>query len=52
MGALALDLPRLLTEHFPEHGPYLGVYAQVVAAGRVSLGDVVTDVLSTQSSSK
>ena len=36
-----LDIPGLLATHFPEHGPYLGVYAQVVEGGRVRLGDAV-----------
>jgi uncharacterized protein YcbX len=36
-----LDIPALLTAHFPQHGPYLGVYAQVVSAGEVCVGDVV-----------
>ena len=36
-----LDIPGLLSTHFPEHGPYLGVYAQVVEGGRVRLGDAV-----------
>lgn len=35
------DVPGLLQQHFPEHGPYLGVYAQVVRAGTVRLGDEV-----------
>lgn len=41
----ALDVPKLLTEHFPEHGPYLGVYVVVrggskdVAGLRMSVGD-------------
>ena len=41
-GEIDLDVPGLLSKHFPEHGPYLGVYAQVVASGRVSVGDAVT----------
>lgn len=40
-GEADLDIPGLLTTHFPEHGPYLGVYAQVVEGGRVRLGDAV-----------
>ena len=36
-----VDIPGLLDKHFPEHGPYLGVYAQVVEGGRVSVGDAV-----------
>ena len=30
-----------LQKHFPQHGPYLGVYAQVVGAGAVRVGDQV-----------
>ena len=36
-----VDIPGLLDKHFPEHGPYLGVYCQVVEGGRVSVGDAV-----------
>ena len=36
-----VDVPALLTRHFPEHGPYLGVYAQVISDGVVRLGDRV-----------
>jgi len=36
-----LDIPSLLIEHFPEHGPYLGVYAVIDAVGRFSIGDEV-----------
>jgi len=32
-GAAALDVPRLLSEHYPEHGPYLGVYASIEVVG-------------------
>ena len=32
---------RLLARHFPQHGPYLGVYAQVVGGGSMRLGDRV-----------
>ena len=38
-GAADVDVPGLLAKHFPEHGPYLGVYAQVVGAGTVRVGD-------------
>ena len=34
-----LDIPGLLVEHFPEHGPYLGAYAAVDTPGEISLGD-------------
>ena len=34
-----LDIPELLIKHFPEHGPFLGVYAVVDAPGTLSLGD-------------
>uniref|UniRef100_A0A7S2LHB7 MOSC domain-containing protein n=1 Tax=Leptocylindrus danicus TaxID=163516 RepID=A0A7S2LHB7_9STRA len=34
-----LDLPSLLNQHFPEHGPYLGVYAVVDQPGILSTGD-------------
>jgi MOSC domain-containing protein YiiM len=34
-----LDIPELLIKHFPEHGPYLGVYAVVDAPGKLSTGD-------------
>ena len=34
-----LDIPGLLMKHFPEHGPYLGVYCVVEAEGTLSIGD-------------
>jgi len=37
-----LDVPALLARHFPEHGPFFGVYAQVVGGGSISVGDNVT----------
>lgn len=36
-----VDIPGLLDKHFPEHGPYLGLYLQVVEGGRVRVGDAV-----------
>ena len=33
------DIPELLTRHFPNHGPYLGVYACVESGGVLSMGD-------------
>jgi uncharacterized protein YcbX len=41
-GRADLDVPGLLTKHFPEHGPYLGVYARVVRGGLVRVGDTLT----------
>ena len=38
------DIPALLAQHWPRHGPYLGVYAQVVDAGEVHIGDNVARV--------
>ena len=40
-GRADLDVPALLQKHFPQHGPFLGVYAQVVSAGEVTVGDRV-----------
>ena len=34
-----LDIPALLMEHFPETGPYLGVYCVLKEAGTLSKGD-------------
>lgn len=36
-----LDIPKLLAKKFPEHGPYLGVYAVIEDAGVISLGDTL-----------
>lgn len=33
-GKTDYDVPGLLQQYFPEHGPYLGVYAQVVSGGK------------------
>lgn len=38
-----LDIPGLLQEHFPQHGPYLGIYAQCVGGGTISLGDTILE---------
>ena len=40
----ALDIPKLLTKHFPQHGPYLGIYAVVdqehgANCGKICVGD-------------
>ena len=34
-----LDIPSLMMKHFPEQGPYLGVYAIVKKGGTITLGD-------------
>jgi uncharacterized protein YcbX len=36
-----LDIPKLLTEHFPQYGPYFGVYAVVdgVSGSHIAVGD-------------
>lgn len=39
-----LDTPALLQKHFPEHGPYVGVYAIVVSGGSVADGDGIEAV--------
>lgn len=36
-----LDIPKLLARNFPEHGPYLGIYAVIEDPGVISLGDTV-----------
>ena len=40
-GKADLDVPGLLQAHFPQHGPYLGVYARVIHGGRVRVGDTL-----------
>jgi uncharacterized protein YcbX len=37
-----LDIPQLLQENFPQHGPYLGVYAVVSSPGNIRLGDTLS----------
>ena len=37
-----LPIPALLSKHFPQRGPYLGVYAVVREGGRLSIGDTLT----------
>ena len=39
-----IDVPALLQKHFPEHGPYLGVYAQVETPGTIVAGDEVVQL--------
>ena len=36
-----LPIPALLSKHFPQHGPYLGVYAVIREGGRLSIGDTL-----------
>lgn len=43
-GAPPFDVPAALKRHFPQHGPYLGVYAQVESGGEVRLGDAVAPI--------
>eukprot|EP00977_Amphora_coffeiformis_P012326 scaffold3043_cov180-Amphora_coffeaeformis.AAC.18 len=40
-----LDISKLLIEHFPEHGPYLGIYAVIETAGELGVGDKISLVL-------
>jgi hypothetical protein len=50
-GRSVVDVPALLKLHFPAHGPYLGVYARVVEGGSLRVGDTVTVVLPSSTSS-
>jgi hypothetical protein len=34
-----VDVPKLLTDYFPEHGPFLGIYAAIDEPAHLSLGD-------------
>ena len=36
-----LQLPRLLEKHFPQSGPYFGIYVRVVCGGTIKPGDPV-----------
>ena len=36
-----LDIPQLLSRHFPERGPYLGVYAVIQTPGSLHIGDTL-----------
>merc|ERR1712238_57554 len=38
-GTPLLDIPVLLQKHFPEFGPFLGVYAVVRTGGKLNVGD-------------
>ncbi|KAL1523519.1 hypothetical protein AB1Y20_018456 [Prymnesium parvum] len=37
----AVDVCQLLRQHFPQHGPFLGVYAQCCRSGGVRRGDAL-----------
>jgi uncharacterized protein YcbX len=40
-GAEDVNVPSLLQKHFPQHGPFLGVYIEVVKGGVIRDGDTV-----------
>ena len=40
-GKADIDVPALLSRHYPQHGPYLGVYLRVVRGGVLRVGDTV-----------
>ncbi|KAG7366809.1 MOSC domain containing protein [Nitzschia inconspicua] len=42
-----VDIPKSLIQHFPQHGPYLGVYAVVQDSGSISLGDNIVTACNT-----
>lgn len=35
------DVPKALSKYFPQHGPYLGVYARVVKSGTIKSEDCI-----------
>jgi uncharacterized protein YcbX len=37
-----VDIPKLLAKHYPEHGPYLGIYVVVTNPGDIQVGDKIT----------
>lgn len=39
-----LDIPGMLSKFYPQYGPYLGVYAQVVESGTIQIGDLVCEI--------
>ena len=43
-------VPELIQRLFPEHGPYLGIYAQVIGAGTIKVGDAVVPLLDVDAS--
>ena len=40
-GVEDINVPSLLQKHFPQHGPYLGVYLEVIKGGVIREGDGV-----------